>query len=76
MSGILDMTPWSLRIAVTPDTVKIMNIFYIFELEFEISYKKVNQKKTTKKRLGPLSKGLSNSNSDQYSKLLIKENRA
>ena len=27
MSGIYDMTPWSLRTAVTPDTVKIMKIF-------------------------------------------------
>ena len=30
MSGIYDMTPWSLRAAVTPDTVKIMKIFWNF----------------------------------------------
>ena len=32
MSGIYDMTPWSLRTAVTPDTVKIMKDFWHFRV--------------------------------------------
>ena len=32
MSGIYDMTPWSLRTAVTPDTVKIMKNFWYFRV--------------------------------------------
>ena len=32
MWGLYDMTPWSLRTVVTPDTVKIMKIFWHFRI--------------------------------------------